>query len=224
MVRCQVTFHCTSTHADSMFKGVKGPVQAIRLDATPQTQPPRAPGQPPWTPASPLKYVHCALGSRVQDTLLSARSADSRPCAGLQSFLITYTAIVLLTFWHPVLPLFWVADHFLELLTGAVILSVSLSITLYTSSFHKRAVLAASGTSGCPPYDFWMGRELNPRVFGVDLKEFCELYPGLIGWAVLNLAFAHKQLVETGRVRTLLCLLRPGRMPSPPGKPPPRTT
>jgi hypothetical protein len=31
--------------------------------------------------------------------------------------------------------------------------------------------------------------ELNPRLEGgsLDLKEFCELRPGLIGWAVINL-------------------------------------
>lgn len=29
-------------------------------------------------------------------------------------------------------------------------------------------------------YDFWMGRELNPRIGSLDLKEFCELYPGML--------------------------------------------
>ena len=35
-------------------------------------------------------------------------------------------------------------------------------------------------------YDFFIGRELNPRL-GVmfDIKEFCELRPGLIGWVCL---------------------------------------
>lgn len=32
-----------------------------------------------------------------------------------------------------------------------------------------------------------MGRELNPRIGSLDLKEFCELYPGLTLWAVINL-------------------------------------
>ena len=30
-------------------------------------------------------------------------------------------------------------------------------------------------------------RELNPRWGSLDLKEFCELRPGLIGWCVINL-------------------------------------
>lgn len=42
-------------------------------------------------------------------------------------------------------------------------------------------------------YDFFMGRELNPRIGGFDLKEFCELTPGLIGWLVIDLGMLHKQ-------------------------------
>lgn len=31
-------------------------------------------------------------------------------------------------------------------------------------------------------YDFFKGRELNPRIGNFDLKFFCEMRPGLIGW------------------------------------------
>ena len=31
-------------------------------------------------------------------------------------------------------------------------------------------------------YDFFKGRELNPRIGTFDLKFFCEMRPGLIGW------------------------------------------
>ena len=47
---------------------------------------------------------------------------------------------------------------------------------------------AAPGDTGSVLNDFFMGRELNPRVFGLDLKYFCELRPGLILWLVLDLA------------------------------------
>lgn len=36
-------------------------------------------------------------------------------------------------------------------------------------------------------YDFFMGRELNPRIGNFDLKYFCELRPGLIGWVSINI-------------------------------------
>lgn len=53
-----------------------------------------------------------------------------------------------------------------------------------------------------------MGRELNPRIFGktVDLKEFCELYPGMITWMLINLAMAHKQQQQLGYVTNTLIL------------------
>jgi Delta14-sterol reductase len=113
---------------------------------------------------------------------------------------VSYGAIALLTFGTGWLHLAWAADHFLELLSGASVLGLSLAITLYIASFRAGAVLAESA-SGVVWYDFWMGRELNPRLFGIDLKEFCEIYPGLAAWAVLNLAFLHKQLLETRTVR-----------------------
>ena len=37
-------------------------------------------------------------------------------------------------------------------------------------------------------YDFYMGRELNPRLGNLDLKFFCELRPGLLLWLLLDLS------------------------------------
>jgi protein-S-isoprenylcysteine O-methyltransferase Ste14 len=58
-----------------------------------------------------------------------------------------------------------------------------------------------------PVYEFFMGRELNPRVGSLDLKEFCELYPGLIGWIVLNMCMAHKQLMMYGSLSASMVLV-----------------
>ncbi|XP_048450025.1 delta(14)-sterol reductase TM7SF2, partial [Rhincodon typus] len=44
-----------------------------------------------------------------------------------------------------------------------------------------------------PIYDFFIGHELNPRIGSFDLKYFCELRPGLIGWLVINLAMLTKE-------------------------------
>ena len=49
------------------------------------------------------------------------------------------------------------------------------------------------GAAGYGLYDFFIGRELNPRLGTFDLKEFCELYPGLIGWLLIDIAMAYKQ-------------------------------
>lgn len=80
-----------------------------------------------------------------------------------------------------------------QLLTASISLSFILSFLLYTKSYGKNIVLAKSVKSGHAIYDFFMGRELNPRISSFDLKEFCELYPGLLGWAILNLSMCHAQ-------------------------------
>ena len=54
-------------------------------------------------------------------------------------------------------------------------------------------MLARGGQTGSAVYDFFIGRELNPRMGSLDLKEFCELRPGLIGWMVINMGMATKQ-------------------------------
>lgn len=52
-----------------------------------------------------------------------------------------------------------------------------------------------------------MGRELNPRIGSFDLKVFCELRPGLIGWCVIDLAMAARQYSELGRVTNSMVLV-----------------
>ena len=47
-------------------------------------------------------------------------------------------------------------------------------------------------------YGFFMGRELNPRPWGIDVKFVCELRPGLIGWVLVNLSACIWQYRTTG--------------------------
>lgn len=59
---------------------------------------------------------------------------------------------------------------------------------------------------GMVVYDFFMGRELNPRIGPVDLKFFCELRPGLIGWVILDLSFV-AEVVANGQFPSAALLL-----------------
>ena len=56
-------------------------------------------------------------------------------------------------------------------------LSLVLSTGLYTASFRQGVLLAVSGDSGHPIYDFFMGRKLNPCwgsfVFGFSFDLQC---------------------------------------------------
>jgi hypothetical protein len=82
-------------------------------------------------------------------------------------------------------------------------------------------MLALGGDTPSHTYNFFMGRELNPRgalgappasalgraAAAFDWKEFCELVPGLIGWLVLDLACAAKAVSRTGTVPAPLAMV-----------------
>jgi delta14-sterol reductase/lamin-B receptor len=95
----------------------------------------------------------------------------------------------------------WIYDNYIQLATASMIVSVTIAVYVYLASFAKGTLLALGGNSGYKVYDFFIGRGLNPR-FGFwkdfDIKEFCELKPGLIGWVVINLGMAAKQYELTG--------------------------
>lgn len=122
-------------------------------------------------------------------------------------FVLTYGTAAALSFGLGVLDIGWLADNFLQLATAAILLSSGLALALFAASFAPGRLLSAHGCSGVGVYDFWMGRELNPRLGGLDLKEFCELYPGMIGWGLLNLGFAYRQYTALGHVTNALLLV-----------------
>ncbi|KAG8438004.1 hypothetical protein GDO86_008622 [Hymenochirus boettgeri] len=91
-------------------------------------------------------------------------------------------------------PLSYVYDHFLQLAVGSGLIALFLSILLYIKSLAApESALAPGGNSGNPLYDFFIGHELNPRIGFFDLKYFCELRPGLIGWCLINICFLVKE-------------------------------
>ena len=153
--------------------------------------------------------LHLALpGKRVQGVELpGGRGRLTYKLNALPVFALILLGAGVGSFGLGALPLDAAYDQFLPLLTASTVFSFALSAYLYAASFRKGALLAQEGTTGNVVYDFFMGRELNPRLGGLDLKEFCELYPGLIGWAVLNLGMAYKQYKETGGVTNAMVLV-----------------
>eukprot|EP00199_Chlamydomonas_sp_CCMP681_P000824 CAMPEP_0119109460 /NCGR_PEP_ID=MMETSP1180-20130426/17922_1 /TAXON_ID=3052 ORGANISM="Chlamydomonas cf sp, Strain CCMP681" /NCGR_SAMPLE_ID=MMETSP1180 /ASSEMBLY_ACC=CAM_ASM_000741 /LENGTH=456 /DNA_ID=CAMNT_0007095217 /DNA_START=166 /DNA_END=1536 /DNA_ORIENTATION=+ len=155
-----------------------------------------------------LVLLHLVLpGQRVQGVLLPNGQRLTYKLNAFTLLVLLYGSCLYLAFFTPYLNLGWIVDHCLELITACVLFSTTLAVYLYASSFKKGVLLCTHGTSGWPWYDFWMGRELNPRLGMFDWKEFCELYPGMIGWAIVNLALAHKQWTTLGRVTNSMVLV-----------------
>ena len=101
----------------------------------------------------------------------------------------------------------WIYDNYLDLSTSAIIFSTALSVYLYAKSFAPKALLALGGDSGVAVYDWFIGRELNPREGDFDWKCFCELRPGLIGWVVINLGCLVRQYQIQGYASTPMILV-----------------
>lgn len=104
-------------------------------------------------------------------------------------------------------PLHLLYDYYTPLALASIIWCAMLSVYLYVKSFGKGLILAKGGTSGNAIYDFYIGRELNPRWGSFDWKEFCELRPGLMGWALLNAAFVIVQKEKLGYVSGSMILV-----------------
>jgi len=101
------------------------------------------------------------------------------------------------------------------------------SVYVYMASFSvphsgqpnpEHRELAKGGHSGNILYDFFIGRELNPRVTVpewipiaggqvIDIKVFNEMRPGLLGWIILDLAFMAHQYKAHGFVTDSMLLI-----------------
>eukprot|EP00668_Euglena_longa_P008096 GGOE01009738.1.p1 GENE.GGOE01009738.1~~GGOE01009738.1.p1 ORF type:complete len:440 (-),score=142.03 GGOE01009738.1:160-1434(-) len=132
--------------------------------------------------------------------------------------ILTYRLNGHLTFWviisvlaglqtSGVINLSYCYTYYAQLATAAILLTLTLSVLLYAASFRRGAMLALGGDTGSAVYDFFIGRELNPRIGSFDLKEFCELRPGLIGWMVLNVGMLLAQYERTGHVTPSMWLV-----------------
>ncbi|KAG4426243.1 Delta(14)-sterol reductase [Cadophora malorum] len=112
----------------------------------------------------------------------------------------------------------YIYDNFLQIATANILIAYFLATFVYVRSFSVKAgnsdlrELAAGGHSGNMLYDWFIGRELNPRVTlpligEIDIKEFMELRPGMMGWAILDFTFIARQYRSYGYVTDSILLV-----------------
>lgn len=119
------------------------------------------------------------------------------------------------TFFVPELQ--FVYDHQLQLIMVTIIFSYVLATLVYLGSFvplrkpnaagTNERILSVNGNSGNPIYDWFMGRELNPRIGTWDIKLYNELRPGMLLLLVINLSCIHNQYHTMGKVADSLLLV-----------------
>ncbi|MCJ1478270.1 erg24, C-14 sterol reductase [Lambiella insularis] len=109
-------------------------------------------------------------------------------------------------------------DNYTQLITANLGIAFALATFVYVRSFSVKQgdpnhrELAQGGHSGNMMYDWFIGRELNPRVslpvFGeIDIKAFCELRPGMLGWVLFDLAFMAHQYKLYGAISDSMVLI-----------------
>jgi len=112
----------------------------------------------------------------------------------------------------------FVYENILELTIVAITFSFLLAWFVYIISFFpiingtngkgtKEKILALGGNTGDFIYDWFIGRELNPRIGSFDIKLFCELRPGMLLWLILNISSLHHQWLKLGYVTDSMLLV-----------------
>lgn len=118
-------------------------------------------------------------------------------CSGVWSL---YTTIIVAAALHisGIFPLYTLLDEFGPLMSVAIISGFLASFVAYFSAISRGA---QHRMTGYPIYDFFMGAELNPRLFGLlDIKMFLEVR---VPWYILFLissAAAARQYEQFGWV------------------------
>ncbi|RKP08981.1 ergosterol biosynthesis ERG4/ERG24 family-domain-containing protein [Thamnocephalis sphaerospora] len=146
-----------------------------------------------------LLGLYCLVPGRwVRGTVLRNGTTLEYKVNALSALVLTALGCAAGLYFAGPEPFVFVYDHILHVITAGIIIASVLSVYLYTASFLPGKLLALGGNSGNPLYDFFIGRELNPRIGSFDFKYFIELRPGLIGWQVLNFCSAVKQYATHG--------------------------
>lgn len=91
--------------------------------------------------------------------------------------------------------------------TAAFLMSILQALYVHVMSFRGNKLLALAGNSGNHPYDFFIGRELNPSIGSFDIKYFNELRPGLILWVLIDISMACEQYVRRGSLTDSMYLV-----------------
>lgn len=108
-------------------------------------------------------------------------------------------------------------NHQPQLIFITIIFSFLLSFFVYFVSFMpltrpngkgtNERILSINGNSGNPVYDWFIGRELNPRIGAWDIKLYCELRPGMLLLFLINLACLHHQYHSMGKVSDSMIIM-----------------
>lgn len=118
-------------------------------------------------------------------------------CSGIWSFYTTIAVAALLHFTG-VFKLYTILDEFGPLMSVAILSGFIVSIVAYVSALYRGVEHRMTGSH---VYDFFLGAELNPRLFGIlDFKMFFEVRLPWFILLLISMATAARQYESFGWV------------------------
>lgn len=105
---------------------------------------------------------------------------------GLQSYIISI--IIFFYFGYDK----FLVDNYGKCFVAANIIGILVAILSYVKASLFPSYLDDNIVTGHFFYDFFMGIELNPRLFDIDIKLFFNGRPGIIAWTIINFSFTLK--------------------------------
>ncbi|XP_049724426.1 delta(14)-sterol reductase LBR [Elephas maximus indicus] len=157
-----------------------------------------------WFFLQALLYL-LPVGKVVEGTPLTDGRRLKYRLNGFYAFVLTAVIVGASVCWG--VELYYVYNHFLQFALGATAFSVALSVYLYARALKVPRNELSPASSGNAVYDFFVGHELNPRIGAFDLKYFCELRPGLIGWVLMNLVMLLAEMRFQNRAAPSLAMI-----------------
>ncbi|GAB1216658.1 Delta(14)-sterol reductase erg24A [Aspergillus terreus] len=157
-------------------------------------------------------------------SLATLKAEVGWPEDGLRAFFDIRVTLWVLSYYLLSLVLYVVLPG--VIITANLMICMALALFVYARSFSvpepgqpnpELRELAPGGHSGNILYDFFIGRELNPRVQlpipfvdeasrTIDINVWCEMRPGLLGWTILNLSNMAHQYRTYGYVTNSIIL------------------
>jgi 7-dehydrocholesterol reductase len=125
---------------------------------------------------------------------------------GLQAWIITHSLFAVVVYFN-IIDATVIAKNWMQLFLIANVIGFTLSLFAYVKAFKSPSYPDDDKVTGIWYYDFVMGIEFNPRVFGIDMKLFFNGRPGIIGWTLINWSFATYQIQKFGVLTNSMILV-----------------
>lgn len=116
---------------------------------------------------------------------------------GVFAFLLTFSLFFLFTTVFKVFPATIIYDNFGALLSSLNLFALGFCLFLYIKG-RIAPSSSDSGSTGNFIFDFFWGRELYPRIAGIDIKMLTNCRFGMMSWGLIILSFAAKQKEMNG--------------------------